>query len=102
MKKKQNASAIETLYLRPSHVNLLKMKFNYKGPLSLGAPGCRSATQQSLRSTGVAYLKNHTRPIPVDDQYVLPKYVGQPSWQLANGSWTRRRNAIEVQWVTCY
>ena len=38
-------------------VYLLKMKFNYKGPRSLGAQLYRSAIQESVRSTGLDVKK---------------------------------------------
>src|SRR6218665_2694384 len=47
--------------IRPSHVNPLKMKFNYQGPRRLGARGCRSATQESLRSTELGHQLIHER-----------------------------------------
>src|SRR6218665_1144777 len=37
------------------------MIFNYKGPRSLGARGCRSATQESLRSTALHRPSVHPR-----------------------------------------
>jgi len=47
------------------------MKFNYKRPRSLGARGCWSATQESLRSTALDNaLMHHLRRVVFQFAYV--------------------------------
>jgi len=59
----------------PCQVNLLKMKFCYKGTRNLGVRGCRSATQESLRST----VLKHTNKQSVERKGVRTAFPRVPT-----------------------
>jgi len=59
------------IYATLTSVFLKINDINYKGPRSLGARGCRSATQESLRSTNIGHWWVMTKSIKLCESHII-------------------------------